>query len=384
MKKVVKVLQIGMTSNMGGLETYLMQQFRHLDTTRVHYDFVNITAERPIVFQEEIEAAGSQVYGVTARHRNPIKHYWQWCVLLWRSAKQYDAIVLNSNGLTYIFPLFAAKLFGISMRVLHSHNAGFEKKVGLARSLLIAVNRCLMKYSVTDYFACSEAAGRWMFGEGQTYRCIHNAIDPEPFIFDSIRRDKVRAELRLEDRFVVGHVGRFAYQKYHKKVIDIFREIHRRNPAAVLLLVGDAGNEGEKFLADAHRQVQEYGLEEAVRFLGMRQDVPDLMQAMDIFLLPSRFEGLCLVGVEAQTAGLPCFFSDTITREIAITDLTHFISLDASPVQWAAEILKTSAAERKDMSREIEKAGYDIHTEIQKVERLYEGFSKRYGGLLRI
>lgn len=376
MKKVVKVLQIGMTSNIGGLETYLMQQFRHLDTTRVHYDFVNITAERPIVYREEIEAAGSKVYGVTARHCDPLKHYWQWCVLLRRLAKQYDAIVLNSNSLSYVFPLFAAKLFGIPTRVMHSHNAGFEGKVGLARALLMAVNRCLMKYSVTDYFACSEKAGRWMFGEEQAYRCIHNAIDPEPFIFEPIRRDKVRAELELEGRFVVGHVGRFTYQKYHKKVIDIFREIHRRNPQAVLLLVGDAVNKEEKFLADAHRQVQEYGLEDAVRFLGMRQDVPDLMQAMDIFLLPSRFEGLCLVGVEAQAAGLPCFFSDTITKEIAITDLMHFISLDTSPVQWAEEILKTSVVERKDMSKEIEKAGYDIQTEIKKVEDFYVGQAK--------
>ena len=371
-KNPVRVLQIGMTKNPGGLETYLMQQFDHIHHEKLMYDFVNITAEDEIVYRDHIEENGGKVYGVFSRHSNPVRHYWQWFSLLRKVAGNYHAIVLNANNLAYVYPLLLAKFFGIKKRIIHSHNAGFEFPVGFARKILIAVNTILLKMAATDYFACSQKAGEWMFGKNQTFRVIHNAIETRNLRYDEPIRQEARKELGVSDRFVMGHVGRFSYQKNHLFLLDIFHEVHKKKPDAVLLLVGDAVND-MSFWEQAKEKVETLGLAENVKFLGLRKDVPRLMQAMDCFLLPSRFEGLPLVGIEAQAAGLPCFFSDTITKEVGITDLAHFISLETSPTEWAEEILKKSQIPRRDTSEEIAAAGYDIEKEIGEMEKFYLG-----------
>lgn len=366
---MLKVLQIGMTRNHGGLETYLLQQWRHLDASKIHYDFVNITGEYQIVAQDEIEQAGSKVYAVCSRHLHPLRHYWQWFKLLKQHGKEYKAIVLNTNSLEYIYPLFLAKLFHIPMRVIHSHNAGFENKIGTARSILISLNRILMKWSATAYFACSKQAGLWMFGKQQPYHVIHNAIDIEKVCYRPEVRAKKRTELGLNNCFVLGHIGRFSYQKNHEFLIDIFAEVYKRDKTARLLLVGDAVGD-DTLLKAAKVQVKKMGLEDVAFFLGEREDVPELLQAMDSFLLPSRFEGLGLVGIEAQAAGLPTFVSDTITREIKITDNTYFLPLNHAQV-WAEKILDYKNDIRVDTTKDVQQAGYDINIEVKKIEAFY-------------
>lgn len=366
----VRVLQIGMTKNIGGLETYLMQQFDHLDKTKVTYDFVNITSEDEIVFKDKILQAGSHIYGVRSRHSNPIRHYWQWITLLHHIAKNYKGIVLNSNSVTYIFPIFIARFFGIPMRIMHSHNSGFEQRIGFAKKVIMKMNRFLLKWGATNYFACSQLAGKWMFGEKTPFTVIPNAIDCSKFCFDSEIRNEMRKSLHIEDKFVVGHVGRFTYQKNHGFLIDVFNEIHKINPKAVLLLIGDAvGN--MSYYEKAKQKVQQYGLIGCVQFLGMRNDVPLLMQAMDCFVLPSRFEGLPVVGIEAQAAGLPCFFSDTITREVGLTELAHFVSLKDSSEDWAKKITVAHAVNRKEAVNQVKAAGYEIESVAQKVQDFY-------------
>ena len=370
-KQPIRVLQIGMTKNIGGLETYLMQQFDHLDKTKVMYDFVNITSEDEIVFKEKIVQGGGRIYGVRSRHSNPIRHYWQWILLLRHIAKDYKAIVLNSNSITYVFPIFIARFFGIPMRIMHSHNSGFEQKIGLAKRLIIAMNRILLKWGATDYFACSKLAGEWMFGKDSHFTVIPNAIDCEKYRFNENIRSQVRQTLGIEDQFVVGHVGRFTYQKNHSFLLDIFHEIHKQNPRSVFLLVGDAV-EDMSFYRAAKEKVKQYHLEDCVQFLGMRNDVPQLMQAMDCFVLPSKFEGLPVVGIEAQAAGLPCFFADTITREVGITELVYFFPIQNNEKQWAEIIVGTCKnGKRKNMEKEISNAGYDIQSEIRKIENFY-------------
>lgn len=366
----VKVLQIGMTKNIGGLETYLMQQFDHMDHAKVMYDFVNITAEDDIVFHDKIEKAGGKVFGVMSRHSGPIRHYWQWYKLLKKVAKDYKAIVLNSNGLSYVYPLFLAKFFGIPHRIIHSHNSNFEYKVGWKKKLLIGFNKVLLNWSATDYFACSEKAGNWMFGNDHPFTVIHNAIDTTPFLYNEEIRKKKRKELGIADEFVIGHVGRFSYQKNHSYLIDIFHAFHEKHPHSLLLLIGGSVEDGS-YLENTKEKVRRLGLETSVKFLGMRNDVPELMQTMDCFLFPSLFEGLCFVGIEAQASGLPCFFSDTITCELGITNLAHFISLKESPVHWADCIEQYSHISRRNMQVEIAEAGYDIDNEVQKVQAFY-------------
>jgi len=369
-KMPIRVLQIGMTKNIGGLETYLMQQFDYLDKKKVTYDFVNITSEDEIVFKDKILQAGSHIYGVRSRHSNPIRHYWQWIKLLHNIAGEYKAIVLNSNSITYVFPVFIARFFGIPMRIMHSHNSGFEQKIGFIKKILIAMNRQLLKWGASDYFACSQLAGRWMFGKDVSFRVIPNAIECNKFRFDSSIRTDMRKALHLDGKFVIGHVGRFTYQKNHTFLIEIFREIHKINSRAVLLLIGDAVND-TSYYESAKKQIAQEGLTECVKFLGMRNDVPDLMKAMDCFLLPSRFEGLPVVGIEAQAAGLPCFFSYTITREVGLTELAHFISLEKSPEDWAKKIISSHCTERSKFADVVAEKGYDIHKVSKKMEDIY-------------
>ena len=279
--------------------------------------------------------------------------------------------MLNTCHLYYIFPLFFAKIIQIPNRIIHSHNSDDEIKISFFRKILININKILMHFSVTDYWACSEIAGKWMF-KNRNFRVIHNAINVSDFVYNESIRQKVRTKLGLlKNEFVIGHVGRFSYQKNHDFLIDVFNEVHRRLPEAVLILIGDAV-EDELYLNKAKQKVKELNLVENVRFLGIRNDVPDLMQAMDCFILPSRFEGLPLVGIEAQTSGLWCYFSDVITNEIRITDLTNFISLNNSPEIWAKKIIKNKNYKRRDASKEIIKAGYDINIEIKKMQKFYE------------
>ncbi len=369
-EKPIRVLQIGMTRNIGGLETYLMSQFNHLDRSQVTYDFVNITAEYDIVFKEQILKAGSQIYGVKSRHSNPVQHYWQWIKLLHHIAPQYKGIVLNSNSLTYVFPIFLAKFFGIPLRIMHSHNTGYEQKIGFGKKLLIQFNKYLLKWGATNYFACSKLAGQWMFGNGAKFKVIPNAIDCAQFQYNPIRRGKVRKKLQLGDNFVVGHVGRFTYQKNHERVIQIFYEIYKQNKTARLMLIGDVVGD-QSYLEKAKYLVHKLGMDQAVLFLGMRKDVPQLMQAMDCFLLPSRFEGLPVVGIEAQAAGLPCFFSDTITKEVGITNLAYFTSLQVPSKKWAEIILKESTKNRVDTEEAIIEAGYEIGEASKRIEKWY-------------
>lgn len=368
---MINVLQVGMSWNIGGTETYIMQQYRSADHKKIHYDFVNINSHNDIAFQDEILSKGSKIYAICSRHLNPVKHYYQWIKMMNSTKGKYSAIVLNSNSLEYVFPLFVAKLYGIPTRIIHSHNSGNQHKIGCLRKVLIFINKFLLNHSATNYCACSEKAGKWMFGANQKFQVIHNAIDTSKFVFNKNKRLKIRQSLALGDTLVLGHVASFCYQKNNEFMIEIFNKVHRLHPNSNLLLIG--GAVGDKSVLNACKaKVKQLGLDDSVKFLGLRTDVPELMQAIDCFLLPSRFEGLPFVGIEAQASGLPCFFSDTITKELEITNLCHFIGLEKSSEEWAKIIVENSPIERRDMSNEIRKTGYDIQTEVRKIEKLYQ------------
>lgn len=367
---MIKVLQIGMTRNIGGLETYLMQQFNHLNYDKVKYDFVNITGEHDIAFSNEIKSKGSNIYNVISRHSNPLLHYYQWIKILFKTKGQYTAIVLNSNSLEYVFPIFIAKIFKIPVRIMHSHNTSWEHKIGFGRKCLIKFNKILLNFSATNYWACSKAAGIWMFGENKHFRIVHNAIDIEKYKYNSVKRNELRKLLKLEGKYVIGHVGRFTYQKNHDFLIDIFKAVNDIEPNVILLLIGDAVDD-LSYINNVKDKIKNLKIEDKVEFLGMRKDVPELMQAMDCFILPSHFEGLPLVGIEAQAAGLKCFFSDTITKEVGITNLSQFISLKKSAKFWAKKIWEQKNYVRNDTSNEIKNAGYEIEEETKKVEKFF-------------
>ena len=366
---MIKILQIGMTNNIGGMETYIMSQYRHLDRESIQYDFLNITGESDIVFSSEIKKNGSMIYNVSSRHINPLKHYWDTIRLLWNVRHKYRAIVLNTCHLYYIFPLFIAMLFRYPKRIIHSHNSGDELKMTLKRRMLVLLNRLLMKLSVTDYWACSEIAGRWMF-ERDSFIVVHNAIEMEKFLYNKSERISVRTKLKLDGKFVIGNVARFTYQKNHLFLIEVFREIYRRDNTAVLLLIGDSTSD-DSIYNTVKNKVVDYGLEKNVHFLGMRQDVNNLYQGMDCFLLPSHFEGLCIAALEAQASGVLCICSDALSKETKIAPNLFFKSLHDSAKDWAEFIIEKRNFKRTDVSTYIKSAGYDINEEVKRVTRLY-------------
>lgn len=364
----LRVLQVGMTRNLGGIETYLIEQFRHLDKSTIDYDFVNITGEYSICYEDEILASGSKIFKVVSRHKNPLLHYWQWFNILLQNKGVYDVIVLNTNSLEYVFPLVLGKVFGIPVRVIHSHNSGFENKQGLARRLLVGMNKKLLAWSANLRFACSQFAGKWMF-QDNPYHVIYNAIDIHKYDANSIVREETRNALGLHTELTLLHVGRFSYQKNHSFLLDIFKEVHAIQPDSVLLLVGDTTEESE-FLTEVKRKIKDYGLENSVRLLGRRDDVNKIMQAADVLVMPSFFEGLTVVGIEAQASDLPLLLSDTVTKELGLLPSTQFISLKAGPTVWAEAVLNNRQHNRQSRYEELKAAGYDIENETERVEKL--------------
>lgn len=364
----LRVLQVGMTRNLGGIETYLIEQFRHLDKSKIDYDFVNITGEYSICYEDEILASGSKIFKVVSRHKNPLLHYWQWFNILLQNKGVYDVIVLNTNSLEYVFPLVLGKIFGIPVRVIHSHNSGFENKQGLARRLLVGMNKKLLAWSANLRFACSQFAGQWMFKDNP-YHVIYNAIDIHKYDADPIVREETRNALGLHTELTLLHVGRFSYQKNHSFLLDIFKEVHAIQPDSVLLLVGDTTEESE-FLREVKRKIKAYGLENVVRLLGRRDDVNKIMQAADVLVMPSFFEGLTVVGIEAQASDLPLLLSDTVTKELGLLPSTQFISLEAGPTAWAEAIVNSKQHNRQSRYEELKAAGYDIGNETERVEKL--------------
>lgn len=364
----LRVLQVGMTRNLGGIETYLIEQFRHLDKSTIDYDFVNITGEYSICYEDEILASGSKIFKVVSRHKNPLLHYWQWFNILSQNKGVYDVIVLNTNSLEYVFPLVLGKIFGIPVRVIHSHNSGFENKQGLARRLLVGMNKKLLAWSANLRFACSQFAGQWMFKDNP-YHVIYNAIDIHKYDADLIVREETRNALGLHTELTLLHVGRFSYQKNHSFLLDIFKEVHAIQPDSVLLLVGDT-TEVSEFLTEVKRKIKEFGLANAVRLLGRRDDVNKIMQAADVLVMPSFFEGLTVVGIEAQASDLPLLLSDTVTKELELLPSTQFISLEAGPTAWAEAIVNSKQHNRQSRYEELKAAGYDIENETERVEKL--------------
>ncbi|MBS6294162.1 MAG: glycosyltransferase family 1 protein [Veillonella sp.] len=365
----LRVLQVGMTRNLGGIETYLIEQFRHLDKSKIDYDFVNITGEYSICYEDEILASGSKIFKVVSRHKNPLLHYWQWFNILLQNKSVYDVIVLNTNSLEYVFPLVLGKIFGIPVRVIHSHNSGFENKQGLARRLLVGMNKKLLAWSANLHFACSNNAGNWMFGN-QSFHVIHNAINLKKYEFNKSVRDKIRYEENINDKdLAIITIGRFTYQKNHSFVIDVFNELQKKHTNVVLLLVGK-DDEFTPYLEDIKYKILEYGISDKVRFLGMREDVPKLMQAADICLMPSLFEGFGIVAIEAQAASLPTIISDQFPKEIDVSMYITRLSLDIEVKKWAEAIINSSKYNRVSCYEEIKAAGYDIGNETERVEKL--------------
>lgn len=355
----------------GGVESVVMNYYRNIDRNKVQFDFI-CDEDSKYIPTDEIESLGGKVILIPP-YQKPFKYHKE----LKKVLKEGNYKIVHSHISTMsFFSLWAAKSAKVPVRIVHAHSTTNkqEKKKNLMKQVL----KPFSKVFATDFFCCSELAGRWQFGDkdydqGKVY-LLNNAIDVDKFKYDEKIRKEKRKELNIKDKnLVIGHIGRLATVKNHIFLIDIFNEIYKQNKNAILLLAGD-GPLKEK----TKNKVKELELEKNVQFLGQRNDANELYQAFDAFVLPSLYEGLPVVGVEAQIAGLPCFFSTDMTKEAKVLDTTKFIELSKSPKEWADIIIKElNNFKRKDMTKEITNNNYNIKNEAKKIEEKYKEFSKR-------
>ncbi len=342
----------------GGVEAVVMNYYRHIDRSRVQFDFL-VDEDSAFVPREEIGSLGGRVFEVPPYQR-PFAYARSLESLF--ADEGWPIVHSHVNALS-VFPLRVAARAGVPVRIAHSHSTagkGEPVKNALKRLLRTQANRY-----PTHRLACSRYAGEWLFGEGAGFDVLYNAIELDRFPFNAEVRAEARADLGLVgDELAVGHVGRFMAQKNHTFLLDAFAEVAARRPDAVLLLVG-AG----ELRPSVERRASELGIKGRIRFLGQRDDVERLYQAFDAFALPSLYEGLCLVGIEAQRAGLPCLLSDAITREVDVTGTVRFLPID-DPSAWADALCALRAGERVPASPE-RFSDYDIHAAAGRLAERY-------------
>lgn len=360
MEKPIRVLQVVTIMNRGGLETMLMNYYRKIDKSKIQFDFLVHRKEKGD-YDDEIEKLGGKISRISRIKPWNYRIYFKELDNFFKQNQHYKIIHshINENS---SFVCRAARKNRISVRIAHSHtsNLKFDFKYPFRKF----ARWYMTDKNVTEYFACSEGAGKWLFSD-KKFQILPNAIDTNEFIRNFNVREEIRKELAIENKFVIGHVGRFSNGKNHNFLIKIFNEVRKIDKMAVLLLVGEGVLENE-----IKKQVRDLNLEKDVIFLGIRDDVNKLMQSMDLFLFPSEFEGLPLVLVEAQASGLRCITSTGVTKESNITGNVEFYDLKISAKKWAEIILKDKKI-KKDYLENIKKNGYDTNTNIVNLSSFY-------------
>lgn len=366
----IRILQAFVANDKGGLTGYICQNYRFIDKNKVQFDFLTFE-DGKLDFEDEFISMGARFYHIS-RPSHLISYAKSLKGIL--NQTEYVAVHFNMSYANFI-PIIIARWLGAKKIIVHSHSTAIDDRRSVVRIIKTAIHkigRNLMSYMADDYLACSSLAAQWMYPvsilQSKHYHMARNAIDVSKYNYNPHVRADVRQRLKIsDDTFVIGHVGRFTYQKNHEFLINVFKEVHQKVKDSVLLLIGEGLDEGL-----IKQKVKELQLNDNVIFLGRRNDVPKLFQAMDCFVLPSRFEGLPIVGIEAQAAGLPCVFSSDITTEASVSNEVVFISLDDMS-HWISNILATSTGQRKACEKScLDTAGYNIQSEIKKIENLYE------------
>lgn len=363
----IRVAQVLRQMNMGGIEAILLNYYRAMDKERVQFDFL-VEEGSEIPCRAEMEALGSRVFTLP-----PIRRPGAYAKALRARIRSegYRIVHANMNTLN-AFALTPAWREGVPVRISHNHSTANSRE--LARYITKGLLRPSARAFATHRFACSRTAGAWMFGEKAVrqgrVQVMHNAIDLPRFAYDPRTRARLREALGLGDALVVGHVGRFCQTKNQAFAVECFAALHARRPDARLLLVG-VGETLPSVLARA----ASLGVAEQVLYLGARTDVHALYAAMDGLLLPSLYEGMPVVGIEAQASALPCVFSEHVPREAGLLSNVRFLPLK-DPARWADALLEGIAAQDRVSvdTAPMVAAGYDIHTAAERLTTFYEQF----------
>lgn len=362
MKEPIRVLHILQRMEAGGTQALLMNLYRKIDREKLQFDFLVVYKEKQF-YDDEIEKMGGHIYRLTFREDFNLLKFKKNLVDFFKQHSEYKIVHCHAYTIGY-FCLKEAKRAGVPIRIAHSHSNSMTKDY--KRYIKIIMQHLYTIYS-TDLFACSEEAGKYLF-LNKPFNVLKNAIDSSQFISNTKTRYLIRKELKMENCFVVGHVGRFKPEKNHLFLIDIFCEIKRRKQNSKLLLIGNG---------DPTEEIQNYiikkGISNDVIILTNRHDMSQLYQAMDVFVFPSKYEGLGIVAIEAQAAGIPVVCSEGLPPETNITPLYKKNKLDEGADKWADIALEMAQNlySHSNMQKYIIDAGFDINVTAKYMENYY-------------
>lgn len=370
MKKLKKILVTGMTKNLGGVEKFIVNYCQKIMADDIKFDF--IVTDDKCVLENEIKEMNSKIYYITEKHfKHPIKFRKQ--LEEYVKDEYYDAIWVNDCSLNTFHYIKIAKKIGIPTRIIHSHNSrNMDTSLkGMIRYLIHLLNKYEVSQYATHYWACSDLAAKFFYtSKIMPYvTIINNGIETQKFKFDLKTREEYRKKLNFDDKFIIGNVGRLHFQKNQLYLLKIFKEYLKDDLEAKLVLIGE-GQDRYKI----EQYMEENDLKDKVVLLGICNNVNDIMQAMDIFLLPSLFEGLPIVGIEAQCSGLPCIFSANITKNVKLLKDTCFLGIKDEDIEkWVKKIqeMRDEKIDRKQAEQIIKRKGYDINVETDKLRTFF-------------
>lgn len=373
MSEPIRILNLFTIMNRGGAETMVMNYYRNIDRTKVQFDFLVHRQERG-AYDDEIEAMGGRIYRMCPIYPQNFGKYKKMLKVFFDEHPEYKILHSHMSELG-CYAFIEAQKRGIKVKICHAHNApcGFDIK-----ALMRDYFKLKIRPFVSHMFVCGNASGIWLFGKenASSFIQVNNAIDSLKYKINPACSDEVKKELGIEkSKTVIGHIGRFNTQKNHEFLIDIFSQVHRLNPDSVLVLVGNGTLENK--IKD---KVKNLGLESDVLFLGVRDDVNRIIQCFDVFLFPSLFEGLGIVLIEAQAAGVPCLTSEkVVAKEACITDLLEYYPLNESSLNWAKKTLELSACQKRDTTQDVIDSGFDIKSNAQWLQDFYiNEYNKNY------
>jgi glycosyltransferase involved in cell wall biosynthesis len=367
MEGPIRILQILAQRPSGGIESYLLNMHRNIDIKKIQFDYIICDSVPAGEFDQKIKKLGGKVYILSPLKYRNLFLYIKEMNKFFKTHPEYKIVHGHFTGLASIY-LSIAKIHGVKYRLVHSHSINYSDYwIRAFRNFLFQLP---LKYIANYYVACTKKAGLFLFGkktiEQNKVFISNNAIEAKDFRFNKSKRLEIRKALNLENKFVIGHIGRMCHAKNHNFLIDTFAEISKKNENSILMLIGSGELE-----EDIKKKVSKLNLENKVLFMGYRKDTFDLLQAIDIFVLPSRYEGLGIAAIEAQAAGLISIVSSNVPEEVKITNLVHYMPADDGPEEWAGKILGFYEHSRRDMYKEILNSGYDVKTEVKRLENMY-------------
>lgn len=367
MKKILHMMPPEVSN---GVFCYVFNHMPYIDRLEYEFSFLTRAAEE-LMKTKEYEEYHFPVYPLNGVQRKGREEF----IREIRSilSNGFDAVHLHTSSWRGFLIEEIAMEMGIPKVIVHSHSSGIDSVDALKRKEQIEEHEFFKEQFTMDYAtdvcACSGLAAEWLFPEGiprDRIQILPNAVDVKKFHFDRSVRNQVRGRLGIEDRIVAGHVGRYSYTKNQEFLVRCFAKSWERNPDLYLILMGQGEN-----IASVQKLVDELGMNENVKCFGWREDIPDFLQAMDVFCLPSIFEGLPISVVEAQAAGIKCLVSDHVTEEVRITDLVKFLPLEEDC--WVEELAACKAdVDRDRQDKKIAEAGYDIRAAAKRLEELYK------------